>query len=85
MSTEWRTSNDAVPDGHVQITVHDEATGRRIATVFEEVAYASLIAKAPLLIEAREVLEACRDCLDWENNPSTEKLVRALLAKLDAE
>lgn len=49
---QWNTSKDAVPAGHVQITIYDEATGKRIATVFEQESYAKLIAAAPQLLDA---------------------------------
>lgn len=32
----WGRSKDAVPPGHTQITIYDEKTGDRIATVFNE-------------------------------------------------
>ena len=48
----WETSRDAVPEGHVQITVYAEATGDRVATVFDREANAPLIAAAPDLLAA---------------------------------
>lgn len=55
----WKTSRDAVPPGHVQITVYAEATGERVATAFEREANARLIAAAPALYEAlRAIVEA---------------------------
>lgn len=48
---QWNTSKDAVPAGHVQITVYDESTGKRVATVFESEAHARLIKAAPQLLE----------------------------------
>lgn len=52
----WRTSQDAVPDWHVQITVYAEADGQRVATVFRDKANAELIARAPELLEENEKL-----------------------------
>src|SRR5574342_146452 len=46
----WHTSKDAVPEGHVQITVYAEADGQRVATVFRERDNAELIAGAPDLL-----------------------------------
>ena len=46
----WGTSRDAVPEGYVQITVYAEATGRRVATAFEDAGNAPLIAAAPELL-----------------------------------
>ena len=43
----WATSRDAVPEWHTQITVYEEATGKRVATVFETPANARLIKVAP--------------------------------------
>lgn len=53
MSNEiWATSKDAVPAGHVQITVYNESTGKRVATVFESEAYANLVKAAPVMLRA---------------------------------
>ena len=57
----WETSRDAVPPGHVQITIYAESTGERVATAFERNANAKLIAAAP------ELLSACKgafQCID---------------------
>lgn len=54
----WATSKDAVPDGWTQITVYEEATGERIATVYNEAA-ATLVEAAPKL------LEALKELTDW--------------------
>lgn len=48
----WQTSRDAVPAGHVQVTVYEEATGQRVATAFEREENARLIAAAPDLLAA---------------------------------
>jgi hypothetical protein len=48
----WETSRDATPEWHTQVTVYAEATGKRVATVFETPANARLIAAAPELLEA---------------------------------
>ena len=50
----WNTQPDAVPPGHVQITVYADADGSRVATVFQEKANAHLIAAAPDLLAALE-------------------------------
>ena len=47
----WATSRDAVPEGWTQITVYEESSGERVATVFNEAA-ACLIEAAPELLEA---------------------------------
>jgi hypothetical protein len=52
----WRQSRDAVPEWHTQITVYDEKDGSRVATVFQEQAYADLIAAAPDLLGAVEMV-----------------------------
>lgn len=46
----WEMSNDAVPSGHVQVTVYAESTGERVATAFGRVPNARLIAAAPDLL-----------------------------------
>lgn len=58
----WETSKDAVPQGHVQITVYDTKSGKRVATVFEREANAHLIAASP---DMRAALQAAKDQLDW--------------------
>ena len=55
---EWETSRDAVPEGHVQITVYAVETGERVATVFQRAANARLIAAAPELLWAVERIAA---------------------------
>ena len=54
----WEISRDAVPAGHVQVTVYAETGGRgtRVATVFDREANAALIAAAPDLLAAVEGL-----------------------------
>ncbi len=59
----WATSRDAVPEGHVQITVYAESTGQRVATVFDRKANAPLIAAAPDLLAAAKIGLAC--CIAW--------------------
>lgn len=54
----WETSRDAVPEGHVQITVYAESSGERVATVFQAEANARLIAAAPAMYEALKNLLA---------------------------
>lgn len=61
----WATSKDAVPDGHVQITVYDEPTGKRVATVFERPENAQAIAALPQLLAALAgILTLVDDCAD---------------------
>lgn len=52
----WATSRDAVPAGHVQITVYAEGTGERVATAFGSEANAHLIAAAPDLLSAAKAI-----------------------------
>jgi predicted Zn-dependent protease len=52
----WNWVRDAVPEGHVQITVYSEETGARVATAFEAEANAELIAASPELLEAAKCL-----------------------------
>ena len=54
----WETSRDAVPAGHVQITVYEFVSGDRVATVFQNEANARLIAAAPDLLAALEAMLA---------------------------
>ena len=51
------TSRDAVPNGFTQITIYDETSGERVATVFSEEA-ATLFKAAPELLEALKEAEA---------------------------
>jgi len=68
----WETSKDAVPEGHIQITVY-EPTGRRVATVFETEANARLIAAAPdLLKELKDVREWIQSLLDATPDEATD-------------
>lgn len=53
---EWLTSRDAVPDGHVQLTVYSVETGNRVATVFDREENAYVIAALPELLAALVVL-----------------------------
>ena len=70
----WATSKDAVPPGHTQITVYDEATGNRVATVFEAEAV-STIALAPTMRRyLGELLGCCELNMD-DMEPETRKLV----------
>ncbi len=73
----WELSRDAVPDWHTQITVYTEATGTRVATVFEREANAHLIAAAP------ELLAACEAALDRDDVADCElgDMLRAAIAK----
>jgi hypothetical protein len=52
----WSTSRDAVPDGYVQVTVYEESTGDRVATVFDAQALAIIEAAPALLACAMEAL-----------------------------
>ena len=60
---QWETSRDAVPDGHVQITVYAE-DGTRVATVFDREANAPLIAAAPDLLYAVKMAD------EWFRDPN---------------
>ena len=51
-AVSWQRSNDAVPEGYVQVTIYDEATGDRVATAFQTEDNANLITAAPDLLEA---------------------------------
>lgn len=56
----WDTSRDAVPPGHVQITVYSVETGHRVATVFDREENACLIAASPELLQAlKDTLTIC--------------------------
>jgi hypothetical protein len=65
----WATSRDAVPAYVTQITVYDEATGERIATVFNAEAV-PLIAAAPDLLELAILLESA--FTQWASDDSDE-------------
>lgn len=52
----WATSRDAVPAGHIQITIYAEASGERVATAFLAEENADLIAAAPDLLAACEAV-----------------------------
>lgn len=66
----WAKSRDAVPPGHVQITVYSQESGERVATAFEREANANLIAAAP------DLLAACRAMLDCLENLTTAEFGR---------
>lgn len=55
----WNTSRDAVPPGHTQVTVYDEADGQRVATVFRADA-------VPLIASAPKLAAALRDILNGQ-------------------
>ena len=48
----WSTSKDAVPDHVVQVTVYDEESGERVATVFKADAVPVVAAAPDLLAQA---------------------------------
>lgn len=79
----WATSRDAVPDGHVQITVYAEADGQRVATVFRTPANARLIKAAPDLAEAlQRTVGYIMDTADRDDPmPSCVRDARAVLAE----
>jgi hypothetical protein len=53
----WHQSHDGVPEAwRPQITVYDEKDGKRVATVFQNQAYADLITAAPDLLAAVEMV-----------------------------
>lgn len=59
----WAMSPDGVPEAfRPQITVYAEATGKRVATVFESEANARLVIAAPMILEALKAFdEGLRD------------------------
>ena len=79
-TTEWASTRDAVPDWYFQQTVYDEATGDRIATVFDARAH-SLILAAPAMLEA---LRAAAAHWDYTDSP-TGALCRAAIATATGE
>lgn len=68
----WCISRDAVPEGHVQITVYAERDGERVATVFRTEANAPLIAAAPDLLEALEAVMADQNAAEHSFNCSSD-------------
>lgn len=58
MTMAWHASRDAVPEGHVQVTVYDEATGNRMATVFDAQAVPVVTAAPNMLQALRKVCDA---------------------------
>lgn len=54
---EWTPSPDAVPEGHVQVTIYDEPRSERVATVFSSQANVDLVLGAP------DLLKACREAV----------------------
>lgn len=72
---EWAISRDAVPPGHVQITIYDESTGNRIATVFDRMANAYLIAAAPDLLATLKAFAA----IDWTQPQDAPGMMRVLV------
>jgi hypothetical protein len=80
---QWETSRDAVPEGHVQITVYAADTGRRVATAFENEGNARLIAAAPKMLEALQAAEGALDSmLDREDNPGVRAIRKMVLAAI---
>ena len=86
---QWATSRDAVPPGHTQITVYDESSGERVATVFSEDAVGP-IAAAPDLLAALTM--AVDQMAEWQepteftqgNNVFCLALARAAIASASA-
>jgi hypothetical protein len=74
----WATSRDAVPKGHVQVTVYAENTGERVATVFQAEANAELVAAAPAMLALlqRWAELPCESELDDDSDCSDENLCR---------
>lgn len=88
----WETSRDAVPDGHVQVTVYSEESGERVATVFQTEANARLIAAAPDLLEAARQLVKMLDesAQEWSQDDGgllilTSDPLRAAIAKAEVQ
>lgn len=87
----WQTSRDAVPAGHVQITVYAESDGERVATAFREEANAHLISAAPDLLSALKALrDYCYNNVAYFGDPvnggysnALDRVVDAALAKAE--
>lgn len=89
----WAMSRDAVPPGHVQVTIYAEASGARVATAFETEWNARLIAAAPdLLATLRELVSKADGRQQRKTYPDTLTVVycateldeaRALLTRID--
>lgn len=69
----WATSKDAVPDGHVQITVYDEPTGKRVATVFERPENAQAIAATHQTLEALQMCLIYTAAMQQDGRPIKER------------
>ena len=78
---QWETSRDAVPEGYVQTTVYEVGSGERVATVFGTEANVNLIAAAPALLAALEMMleNAEIDALN-EDVPGIEQARAAVAA-----
>jgi len=80
---QWATSEDAVPEAFKpQVTVYDEASGKRVATVFQAEAI-PLIAAAPEMLAALEGVIHHNDALKekYKLSPSLIRQVEAAISK----
>ncbi len=65
VNSMWATSNDGVPEAfRPQVTVYDETSGKRVATVFQAEAI-------PLIATAPELLAACEELLEMVTDNRT--------------
>lgn len=64
MTNEWYSSRDGVPDYVTQVSIVEQKTGKRIATVFDAAAIGPMVA-------ARELLEACRKAIGPKRHTSS--------------
>jgi hypothetical protein len=76
----WATSRDAVPEGHTQVTIYAEASGKRVATAFECDANAALIAAAPDMLALLDYLLVDMDA-EPDEYPRWKDKIRAAIAK----
>lgn len=83
----WATSKDAVPEGYTQVTVYDEVTGDRIATVFDAEAV-PLIEAAPDMLAALELalatIERLKPPSPYDSTQGTRDVINAALTKASA-
>lgn len=73
----WEHWPDAVPEGITQITVYQEETGTRVATVFERKGNACLIAAAP------DLLQAAKASIRYLDDRPEFEALRAAIAKAE--
>ena len=72
----WSASPDAVPDGYVQVTIYDDSTDERVATVFGSEANVRLVEQAPALLALLDELrQAIVDCPALDSSDEWTDLV----------